>query len=117
MPVILGIRLRHLRDEKGLTQRYLADAINVSQSTIALYEGGKRDPDPDTLDKLAQYFHVSTDFLLGRTSTRAPAETMADDIQLAARGMENLPPEDRKFILDYIKVKTAQHNEDKDSQK
>lgn len=63
---VLGNRLKAARNKKKLTQRQLAAKLNISQSTIALYETGNRNPDPDTLNKFADFFSVSVDYLLGR---------------------------------------------------
>jgi transcriptional regulator with XRE-family HTH domain len=55
--------------------------VGVAESTISLYENGKRQPDNATLIRIAEYFGVSTDYLLGRDET--PAETTADNELLA----------------------------------
>jgi transcriptional regulator with XRE-family HTH domain len=65
-----GERLRILREEKNLTQEQLAEIFNVSDATINRYEQCKRQPDTDTLDKFADFFDVTTDYLLGRTEVR-----------------------------------------------
>ena len=57
--------LRSLLDEKDLTQKDVAVALNISPSTFGGYVQGTREPDFITLIKLAQYFHVTTDYLLG----------------------------------------------------
>jgi len=62
-----AVRLRTIRKQRKLTQRELASKLNMSQSTIALYETGDRKPDPDTINKIADFFDVSTDYLLGRS--------------------------------------------------
>ncbi|WP_242952403.1 helix-turn-helix domain-containing protein [Anaerocolumna xylanovorans] len=59
------MRLKELREHKGLTQKDLAHKLNLTQSTIAYYESGKKLPTVDTLLSLAKFFNVSTDFLLG----------------------------------------------------
>lgn len=64
---MLGIRLKKLRNEKKLTQKQLAEKINVTHVSISGYESGNRSPDTDTLQRLADFFGVSTDYLLGRT--------------------------------------------------
>lgn len=64
---MFGIRLRQLREEKKLTQRNIAAMLNVSDRTISYYESNERTPDPDTLIKLARFFNVSIDYLLGQT--------------------------------------------------
>lgn len=61
-------RLRHLRKQHKLTQEQLGQKINVTKVSISGYENGKRTPDTETLEMLANYFQVSVDYLLGRTS-------------------------------------------------
>ena len=63
-------RIRDLRKERGLTQAELAKVLKVSARTIGFYETCERDPDTDTLRKLADYFCVSIDYLLGRLDIR-----------------------------------------------
>ena len=62
----LGNRLATLRKQKGLSQAELARLLGLGQSTIAMYERDKRQPDMDTLNRLADFFGVSADYLLGR---------------------------------------------------
>ena len=62
----LGNRLRKLRQDKGLTQTELANIIGTKKTTISNYETGYSSPDYETLIKLADFFEVSTDYLLGR---------------------------------------------------
>lgn len=68
---ILANRLRKLREEKRLTQKELAQALGLgSKSTITNYEQNDRDPDYETLIKIAKYFEVSIDYLLGQKDNR-----------------------------------------------
>ena len=62
-------RIRELRKEKGISMKILGEAIGVAESTISLYETEKRMPDADTLKKLARYFGVSIDNLLGESNS------------------------------------------------
>ena len=62
----LGERLRALREKEGLTQKQVANYLQLSRSTYTYYELGKRQPSLQTLSRLAEFFHVSTDYLLGR---------------------------------------------------
>lgn len=75
---MLGDRLRRLRLEKKLTQEELGKKINVTKVSISGYEKGNRTPDTETLQKLADFFNVTTDYLLGRTDHPNPPEN--DDI-------------------------------------
>ncbi len=57
-------RLKELREGKHISQQRLAIELNVSQATISKYELGQADPDIPTIVQLAEYFHVSADYLL-----------------------------------------------------
>ena len=59
---------RQLRLSASLTQSDIAKRIGISRSTIGMYETGAREPDFKTLEKIADYFNVDTDYLLGRTN-------------------------------------------------
>lgn len=60
--------LRYLRKKKNISQVKLSENLGVSKSTISMYEAGKRQPDFETLNLIAEYFNVSTDYLLGKVS-------------------------------------------------
>lgn len=59
-------KLRQLRKDKKLTQKELSNILGVAQTTYAGYETGRYEPDFKTLIVIADYFKVSTDYLLGR---------------------------------------------------
>ena len=59
-------RLKEFRKKKDITQETLAKHLKVSPSTIGMYETGRREPDFETLQKIADFFQVSTDALIGR---------------------------------------------------
>ncbi|MBQ6922474.1 MAG: helix-turn-helix transcriptional regulator [Clostridia bacterium] len=60
-------RIRDLREDMDLRQSDLAKATGIDQRTISNYETGKSDPNSDALIKLADFFNVSIDYLVGRT--------------------------------------------------
>lgn len=62
-----GDRLKYLRLTKGLTQKEISKKLNISQNTYSQYERNLREPDNNTLIKIADFFITSTDYLLGRT--------------------------------------------------
>lgn len=64
MKLSFGTRLRYLRKQNNLTQEQLGKIIHVSKVSISGYENGNRFPDTATLQALAHYFEVSTDYLL-----------------------------------------------------
>lgn len=61
------MRLKELRAEKGVQQKDLADYLKIANSTYSQYETGKRVPSIDMLMKIADFFGVSVDYLLGRS--------------------------------------------------
>ena len=61
----LGKTIKELRIEEGISQRELGNRLNVCNQTVSFWESGQREPDLDTLLKIAKYFQVSTDYLLG----------------------------------------------------
>lgn len=68
---------KRLRTSCGLTQNDMADRLGVSKSTISMYENGNREPDFETLERIADFFNVDIDYLLGRTEkTSLLPETM-----------------------------------------
>lgn len=66
--------LKKLRKENKKTQTQMATYLGITQSAYAMYESGDRTPPADMLNKLADYFDVSVDYLLGRTETRPTVE-------------------------------------------
>ena len=75
--VDFGNILKELRLQSGMTQKDLATKIGVTKSVISYYELSERSPSPEVLIKLANIFHVSTDYLLGIESKSTPMLDMA----------------------------------------
>ncbi|MGG4145658.1 helix-turn-helix transcriptional regulator [Paenibacillus algorifonticola] len=68
---ILGNKLRSLREERNWSKKYVADRLKLKNpSTYANWEYGLRDPDSDTLSKLADLYEVSVDYILGRSESK-----------------------------------------------
>ena len=65
MVILLGERLRELREEQGLTQKELSKRLGLNSVTYLHYEKSQREPPLSVLVEMAKYFEVSTDFLLG----------------------------------------------------
>lgn len=62
--------LSQLRKEKNISQRALSDSLGLSHSTIGMYENGQREPNYDILERIADYFNVDMNYLLGKTLIR-----------------------------------------------
>jgi hypothetical protein len=72
--------LKNVRTKKGMSQRELAEMLGVSQQTIGSWEVGRTSPDPTTIKRIADFFNVSTDYLLGNTTVPLPdALPLPDD--------------------------------------
>lgn len=67
---MFSIRLKELRKKKNLLQKDIANMLKISTSAYGFYEQGKREPDYETLKKLANYFKVSIDYLLDRSDEK-----------------------------------------------
>ena len=80
--------LKSLRATKGLTQDELSKQLNISRSTIGMYEKGAREPDFETLELIADYFNVDTDYLLGRTTktTYIPSPALRKGVSINVLG-------------------------------
>ena len=65
-------RLRDLREDHDKSQKAIAEYLNMHRSVYRRYESGERETPAWVLDKLAAYYHVSTDYLLGRTDRPEP---------------------------------------------
>ena len=65
-----GAKLKELRINKKMKQSELVNLLNLSPSTISLYESDSRKPTPEIITKVADIFHVSTDYLLGISSSK-----------------------------------------------
>ena len=63
--------LRYLRKQDKLTQKELGDILGISKSTISMYENGNREPDFETLEKIADYFNVDMNILTGISAQAA----------------------------------------------
>ena len=102
-----GELLAELRQDKGLTQKQLGRVLSVSTGTISNYENGVHYPDLEKLVVLADYFQVSTDYLLGReNSTRtvhiSEAKELQDERIIRLIHRYSQLPKDRQQALDLI---------------
>lgn len=69
--------LRKLREDVGVSQKQLAEAIGVSQQSINKYENHNIEPDIETLIRIAEFFDTSVDYLIGHSTVRRKIEEVA----------------------------------------
>ena len=103
--------LKLLREEKGVSQQKVAEAINSNQQSIHKYENGGYEPDIQTLIQIAEYFETSIDFLVGRTEIRRKIEPVNEyelnfDEANFIDMYRGFSAERRKFILKVIEALT-----------
>lgn len=99
-------RLKKLRKEGKLTQKDIATFLNISQPAYQQFESGKKKINLETMEKLADYFNVSTDYLLGKTDIPDPDLEVdidkAIDNSVAYDGTP-ITDNDRMIIKDFLK--------------
>lgn len=94
-----GERLTNLRENRGWSKTYVAKAIGLSSmQTYANYEYGRREPDFNTINKLANLFNVSADYLLGRKEAKNKTADLADDDTVFTYEGRQIPPEDLEYM-------------------
>jgi len=105
---IFAKRLKKLRLNKQVNQQSLADHVGVNQPAIARMENGKMEPTGEVLSKLADYFNVTTDYLLGRKEIKESTD-LPDVLKRAGidairyTGEFNLTEKEIKRLLKYAK--------------
>jgi transcriptional regulator with XRE-family HTH domain len=88
-----GDRIAHLRERSTLTQEELANKLGISRASLSHYETSRREPDYDTINKIASFFKVSIDYLLGRSDH--PDQVLDDDVR---DFVDNLELSDEKIL-------------------
>lgn len=116
-----GQRLTDLREEKGIRQKELAVLINVSPSTVSNYENDVHYPDVAILCQLADYFNVSTDYLLARTDYRHNPNTLTRRLSKTYTVAEfinttlELSQKDISNLVEYMDLLMMRHQNSPDS--
>lgn len=97
---MLGIRLKELRKQRNITQSELASALNVAKTTIAAYEQEVNEPSSSMLGRLADYFNVTTDYLIGRTEGKtSDLQALYEEIGLSESSIS--------FLKSLVEVRNA----------
>ncbi|GAA0415409.1 helix-turn-helix transcriptional regulator ImmR [Virgibacillus salarius] len=111
----LGTRLKKEREKRNWSQMYVAKRIGITNAVLSNYERDYRDPDTETLKKLAVLYEVSTDYLLGHKNEedglvyyKNKISKEFPDIDLMFKDMESLTAEEMKEVYEYIKFKKSQ---------
>ncbi|MFA1820597.1 helix-turn-helix domain-containing protein [Virgibacillus oceani] len=114
---MISVRLKYLRKKRNLSQQYMADFLGITRQGYGKYEDGKSEPDSKSIVKLADFFDVTTDYLLDhdtededkrRNAIINKIATEFPDIDLMFKDIENWTTEDFEELYDYVKFKVSQ---------
>lgn len=96
--------LKVLRKQQNISMKKLGEIIGVAESTISLYESGKRQPDKDTLIRIADYFCVSVDYLLGATDKKNLPSELTEGEKKFIELFRRVPEDKQELVLQVIRV-------------
>ena len=110
-------RLKILRLENKLTQKQLSNKLGTSQPSYAQWESGKRKPTGETIQKIADFFNVSTDYLLGNTDIKNQKK-FDEDLEKSLdtfKSFDGKPmyDEDREKIREFLRQRMEDRLKDK----
>lgn len=97
---MIGERIKELRKSKKMSQSELGKFIGVSQTTVTAWENGRAEPSSSYVAKLATFFNVSTDYLLGRNPKEDDLKTadLADDDTIFTFEGKPIPEQDLEYM-------------------
>lgn len=97
---MIGERIKELRKSKKMSQSELGKFIGVSQTTVTAWENGRAEPSSSYVAKLATFFNVSTDYLLGRDPKEDDLKTadLADDDTIFTFEGKPIPEQDLEYM-------------------
>lgn len=98
-------KIRELRKQRRLSQTDLAKLIHVSQATVTSWETGRADPSSSALNTLADFFGVSSDYLLGRTDEPTSDKKLTKNQKLIAYSIDpDVTDEERQAIIEMVQA-------------
>lgn len=118
--------LKYLRNRESLSQSELAEKLGIAKSTISMYEVGKREPDFETLEAIADFFNVDMNFLLGKDGSENEHYYLNDEArEIAQEVFENpdlrslfhvardIEPNELRAHIEFMKrLKSKERNDD-----
>ncbi|UXC68612.1 helix-turn-helix domain-containing protein [Limosilactobacillus vaginalis] len=106
MTIMIGDKIRDLRNQKRMSQTELSKILHVSQQTITKWETGKAEPSSSAVTNIANYFNVSADYLLGRKAKKQQKQVdIKNDPIVLSYGGKPVSKED----MEVIKAILARH--------
>lgn len=102
---MFGDKLKALRKKRYLTQAQLAKELNVSSSTIAMYENNSRKPSYEMAKKVANYFSVTVDYLINE-----PGFEECKNLDFLIENIKKLSPSERQYVEDLIEFMNSKYH-------
>lgn len=109
-------KIKELREKRGITQKELANALNVTQTAITYWETGKREPSAEIIEKIADYFNVTPAYIMGWENAKAEGYYLNEETAKLAQEMfededmrslfdmkRNMPPERFQAHMEFMK--------------
>lgn len=100
----ITLRLKELRKNAKMTQTDVANLLGVTREAYAMYEAGKRQVSIEVLDKLAEYYGLSIDYLVGRTESDDLLEDLTYDEKQLLINYRSLDQRGQKTVMSLIKI-------------
>ncbi|GAB4073228.1 helix-turn-helix transcriptional regulator [Barrientosiimonas marina] len=118
----LGKRMKWLREKKDLKQNKVAETLGITAYQLSRYESGKSKPDPKLIASIANYYDVTTDYLLGHNSQETAVDPEEDEktaiinkiakdfpnADLMFHDMANMDADQLQEVYEFIKFKMSQ---------
>ncbi len=102
-------RIKELRTKFNKNQNDMAEMLHVNRTTLTKWETGKHNPDVETVLRLADYFNVSTDYLLGKSDIPNNTLYVKTDSSDQFTELNKLPEEIQKQIVEYYELQVMKH--------
>ena len=104
-------KLKNMRKQSGKTQEDMSKYLDVARNTYSRYETGEREPDFETLIKLADYFDVSIDYLLGRTDNSTLIDKITKKAPIQDEGLKFILEPDEEELIDGYRFLSDKYKE------
>ena len=120
------MRLKELREEQGLTQNDVAEAIKTSRTNIGRWEKGENEPAASFVIQLANFFECSTDYLLGRSDDfgsvtvkkeKSPTDNLSAEEKELLENFRQLNLKNKMHVSSYARIRLEEQDEFSDKRK
>lgn len=112
---MFSLKLKILREERGLSQQAFATRMGISQSTVGMWESGKREPNFNTVQKIADFFNVSVDYLLGRSEDTALNEALSKEEFALFGEIRDLTTAEKEDVLSFIRFTKSKRTDESET--